>query len=117
MDLEWYDTVYLSKSPSPLPSRTVTYVEPYLSTASSRLAQLAEGLKLSTIPEPIGTIRSTIITLGDHLDKDALTPGLTLATYITDEDFGQHCLEYTHPEFRNTIKSHRDFYAVVVAGN
>lgn len=27
-----------------------------------------------------------------------------MTTCITDEDFGAHCLEYTHPEFRDKVK-------------
>jgi hypothetical protein len=43
-----------------------------------------------------------------------LAPGPTLTTCVTEEDFGKHVLEYTHPEFRGKVKGGQQ---VVVAGN
>lgn len=65
----------------------------------------------------MGTIKSTIITLGDMIDTDALSPGHTLVNCVTDADFGAHCLERTHPDFRSTVKSYPGASAVVVAGH
>lgn len=58
-------------------------------------------------------ITSKIVTLGDFIDTDALAPGPTLTTCKTDEEFGEHVLEYTHPDFRDKVKSGQQ---VVVAG-
>jgi homoaconitase/3-isopropylmalate dehydratase large subunit/3-isopropylmalate dehydratase small subunit len=60
------------------------------------------------------TITSKIVTLGDFIDTDALAPGPTLTTCKTDEEFGQHVLEYTHPDFRAKVKGGQQ---VVVAGH
>ena len=117
MDFEWFDNVYRqANSPSALSGRTLTYVEPDLSAPSARSTQRTELSKPRTIPEPLGKIRSTIITLGDMIDTDALAPGPALTTCVTDEEFGEHCLEYTHPEFRSTVKGYTNSTAIVVAG-
>lgn len=42
-----------------------------------------------------------------------MAPGPTLTTCTTDEEFGEHVLEYTHPDFRSKVKSGQQ---VVVAG-
>ena len=120
MDLIWYDAVYLHKRPAvvtPSISDKVNYAEPDLSAPSSRQGQSQDELsKPKTVSEPLTTIKSTIITLGDLIDTDALAPGPALTTCTTDEEFGQHCLEYTHPEFRDTVKSYPGSSAVVVGG-
>lgn len=59
-------------------------------------------------------IKSRVVTLGDFIDTDALAPGPTLITCITDEDFGQHVLEHTHPDFRDKASAGQQ---VVVAGH
>lgn len=120
LDWEWFDNVYRrTDSPPASPSmQQLTYVEPDLTAPTSRMAAAGSELtKPTTVPEPMGTIASTIITLGDMIDTDALAPGHTLVNCITDEDFGAHCLERTHPEFRSTVKSYPGSSAVVVAGN
>lgn len=38
---------------------------------------------------------------------------MVLSTAKTDEEFGDHCLEYTHPHFRQQV---RDGQQIVVAG-
>jgi 3-isopropylmalate dehydratase small subunit len=42
-----------------------------------------------------------------------LAPAEILVHCKTDEEFGQHCLEHTHPKFRQRAK---DGYNIVVAG-
>ncbi|KAH8898952.1 aconitase iron-sulfur domain-containing protein [Thozetella sp. PMI_491] len=65
-------------------------------------------------PEAIETsIKSTIFRLGDFIDTDALAPAQFLASCNTEEQFGKHCLEFTHPHFRQRVQ---DGSKVVVAG-
>jgi 3-isopropylmalate dehydratase small subunit len=42
-----------------------------------------------------------------------LAPGDTLTTCTTDEEFGEHVLKHTHPDFRTKVKSGQQ---VVVGG-
>ena len=39
-----------------------------------------------------------------------------LARPTTDEHFGKHCLEHTHPDFRDRVKPYPGCSAIVVAG-
>ena len=43
-----------------------------------------------------------------------LAPGPTLTTCVTDEEFGEHVLEYTHPDFRSKVRGGQQ---IVVAGH
>jgi 3-isopropylmalate dehydratase small subunit len=61
----------------------------------------------------IANITSKVYLLGDFIDTDALAPAQFLVTAKNDEEFGTHCLEHTHPEFRQRVK---DGSHVVVAG-
>lgn len=88
----------------------------YILSPKAPTGEVATTKVQSTSKEPLETVESTIITLGDFIDTDALAPGASLTTCVTDEDFGRHCLEYTHPDFRDTVKSYKDSTAVVVAG-
>lgn len=124
LDWDWFDNVYRQpnksrRSSSPSMQQPLTYVEPDLTAPASRSATStgSELTKPTTVPEPMGTISSTIITLGDMIDTDALAPGHTLVNCVTDADFGAHCLERTHPSFRDTVKSYPNSSAVVVAGH
>lgn len=67
----------------------------------------------SNEPAP-STISSKIITLGDFIDTDALSPGFTLTSCVTDEEFGRHVLCYVYPEFREKVKAGQK---IVVAGH
>ncbi|KAF7541818.1 hypothetical protein G7054_g297 [Neopestalotiopsis clavispora] len=58
-------------------------------------------------------IKSQVYRLGDFIDTDALAPAQFLVTAKDDEEFGSHCLEYTHPDFRSRVK---EGSRVVVAG-
>lgn len=122
MDTEWFNSIYMKKSNNgltPTPSNSLTYVEPDLSApvkASTKSTSTDLLQQSTTKPEPLGTLKSTIITLGDYIDTDALAPGYVLTTCVTEEEFGAHCLEQTHPDFRSTIKSYPGSTAVVVAG-
>lgn len=95
--------------------KSVTFMEPGLrqaSNAAGKQQSRSEG-SLDHSQE-LETITSKIVTLGDFIDTDALSPGDTLTTCKTDEDFGKHVLKHTHPEFRQKV---RDGQQVVVAGN
>lgn len=119
-------------STSHLPTE-VKYVEPHVGLQTS----LA---KHTTAPAPnegaeelspeSGKIESKIVVLEDFIDTDAvcfavlihqpcetdgpqLAPNEFLTTAKTEEDFGAHVLEFTHPEFRGKVKSGQK---VVVAG-
>ncbi|KAF9874425.1 aconitase family protein [Colletotrichum karsti] len=60
-----------------------------------------------------GIIKSKIFRIGDFVDTDALAPAQYLLTSQNNEELGAHCLEFTHPDFRQKVK---DGYQVVVAG-
>ncbi|OAP59168.1 hypothetical protein AYL99_06466 [Fonsecaea erecta] len=113
----------------PLPEAdmvSVEYVEPELSgsrdaqtknKSSSSPLTTTECPPQDTDAEPqrkLDKITSKIVTLGDFIDTDALAPGYTLTSCVTDEEFGQHVLEHTHPDFRAKV---RDGQQVVVAGH
>ncbi|KAJ5240263.1 hypothetical protein N7468_004882 [Penicillium chermesinum] len=51
--------------------------------------------------------------LGDFIDTDALAPGPFLTEMIDNASSGLHCLELTHPEFRERARSG---FSIVVAG-
>ena len=99
----------------------VSYVEPKSSVdvpGSSRSSEASVVLPLAE-EEPVeelaeDVIKSKIVTLGDFIDTDALSPGFTLTTCKTDEEFGQHVLCYTHPDFRDKVKAGQK---VVVGGH
>lgn len=98
---------------------TVQYVEPKPNSASrAEAGPFADspGLVQSPSSEPLinNIIRSKVVTLGDFIDTDALAPGPTLTTCHTEEEFGQHVLENTHPEFRSKVAAGQQ---VVVGGN
>lgn len=94
----------------------VEYVEPKPHESKTRdegsLEQMtSKGSSAETSSQSV--IQSKIITLGDFIDTDALAPGPTLTSCKTDEEFGQHVLEHTHPDFRNMVKNGQQ---VVVGG-
>ncbi|EXJ83387.1 hypothetical protein A1O1_07009 [Capronia coronata CBS 617.96] len=108
----------------------IEYVEPDLSsgTDSSQTTNLQQkdlasvgapsvsdsGKTTSNANSIPDKIASKIVTLGDFIDTDALAPGPTLTTCVTDEDFGAHVLEYTHPDFRARVRDQH--HQIVVAG-
>ncbi|KAI1340845.1 3-isopropylmalate dehydratase large subunit 2 [Xylariaceae sp. FL0016] len=108
----------LSGSPSTEPS----WVEPPEPAESSVKNEAIEPQSLGKDTSQADTvsrsgrladIRSKIYRLGDFIDTDALAPAQFLVTAKDDEEFGSHCLEYTHPDFRQRVK---DGSRVVVAG-
>ena len=96
--------------------RPVQYVEPKPPMdAAAQIENVPSTIEDDTPADeaPQSTITSKIVTLGDFIDTDALAPGPTLTTCKTDEEFGEHVLEYTHPDFRGKVKGGQQ---IVVAG-
>ena len=101
--------------------RSVQYVEPRPGDHGGYFLKDDSGL---AIPSGVGdqshefstpsVLSSKVVTLGDFIDTDALAPGPTLTTCTTDEEFGQHVLEHTHPDFRSKVKGGQ---RIVVGGN
>jgi 3-isopropylmalate dehydratase small subunit len=119
VDFEWFDRVYRRKAPESSIPGELAFVEPDLAATALRSSSHSQAMGNSgeTETDSLGTIRSTIITLEDHIDTDALAPGPTLTSCVTDEEFGAHCLEHTHPDFRDTVRNFDNSTAVVVAGH
>ncbi|KAI1610291.1 aconitase family protein [Exophiala viscosa] len=98
----------------------IEYVEPDLtskpgrSIESTTAADTRIELGKEGPQKMLDKISSKVVTLGDFIDTDALAPGPTLTTCVTDEDFGHHVLEHTHPEFRAKVKGGQQ---IVVAGH
>ena len=97
----------------------VQYVEPKPQIGTPTEIEAIPSTDAGTIKDdtsaatPQSKITSKIVTLGDFIDTDALAPGPTLTTCKTDEEFGEHVLEYTHPDFRAKVNNG---HQVVVAG-
>ena len=122
VDSDFFEKQYKGLSTDSSALSELTYVEPDLEgpqhesktfgSPTTRIDRTPNETASSSI-----AIKSHIITLPSFIDTDALAPGPTLATCVTEEDFGQHVLEHTHPNFRSTLRSapyHSS--AVVVAG-
>ncbi|KKK20509.1 aconitase family protein [Aspergillus rambellii] len=98
----------------------VTYVEPSgLSVGESRSSKekLESSLQEegeSTLSNPHGDIMAgKVQRLGDFIDTDALAPAEFLMNMKSNELSGVHCLQHTHPAFRQRVK---DGFNIVVAG-
>ncbi|KAL2866104.1 aconitase family protein [Aspergillus lucknowensis] len=92
-----------------------TYVEPREGTRVGNISEMNQGDQGST---ECGNPQTNIIAgriqrLGDFVDTDALAPADFLMDMKTNEIAGAHCLQHTHPEFRQRV---RDGFNVVVAG-
>ncbi|KAL1866138.1 hypothetical protein Plec18167_009137 [Paecilomyces lecythidis] len=97
-----------------------TYVEPSGSATDRRWlnTQTPDLCITETIPERVVSRDSDFITgkvqrLGDFIDTDALAPAMFLVNMKTNEISGSHCLQLTHPKFRQRVK---DGFNIVVAG-
>ena len=121
MDIDWFNNRYRQPSSTARPASPLTYTHPDLQAYNSHSStltltsskQIAAEKATSSFPP----IHSRIITLGNLIDTDALSPGTTLGVCESDAEFGEHCLEHTHPHFRAQIQ--HDVYkgsAVVIAG-
>ncbi|KAK5219258.1 hypothetical protein LTR72_008440 [Exophiala xenobiotica] len=98
----------------------IEYVEPDLTSMPERLTETTTAVVRNVnvgnedAQKKLDKITSKVVTLGDFIDTDALAPGPTLTTCVTDEEFGQHVLEHTHPDFRAKVKNGQQ---IVVAGH
>ncbi|OJJ47108.1 hypothetical protein ASPZODRAFT_95818 [Penicilliopsis zonata CBS 506.65] len=101
--------VYVEPSGSPA-------VKPFTKGTASHIENLtvAESINTRTrtsAEEPF--LKGRVNRLGDFIDTDALAPAEFLVTCPTNEAIGAHCLEYSHPDFRQRVK---DGFNIVVAG-
>lgn len=87
------------------------YVEPRAPKDGPASDSTSRTLSHEPVPN---TLTSKIITLGDFIDTDALSPGFTLTTCQTDEEFGAHVLCHVYPEFRSKVAAGQ---RIVVGGN
>ncbi|TVY45091.1 putative aconitate hydratase [Lachnellula subtilissima] len=111
MDVEFF-RIY--KNLSELTLKPVLYVEPH--TGPLELPSANKIQAISKRPEefpPLEKITSKIVVLGDFIDTDAIAPSEFLIGPVTDEELGLHCLQYTHPDFREKVKNGQ---RIVVAG-
>ncbi|KAK6827302.1 3-isopropylmalate dehydratase large subunit 2 [Apiospora arundinis] len=92
--------------PTAAGSDSTTAAAPEEANGSNERAEEAGAPKMQNI-------RSKIYRLGDFIDTDALAPAQFLMTAGDDAGFGEHCLEFTHPDFRQRVA---DGAKVVVAG-
>ncbi|RAH70345.1 aconitase family protein [Aspergillus aculeatinus CBS 121060] len=92
-------------------------VEPYLSvrkTTTPSTTTSIPGLEQEKPHSaPAQITRSGVSRLGDFVDTDAIIPAAFILESPTDVLLGSHCLELTHPEFRDQVRAGLD---VVVAG-
>ncbi|KAF2005769.1 aconitase family protein [Amniculicola lignicola CBS 123094] len=96
----------------------IDYVEPAGEEQTSHPAAPEEKASTKeTLPLPSSVTLSQIVgkvqRLGDYIDTDALAPAQYLIHAHSNEAIGQHCLEYTHPDFRQKA---REGFNIVVAG-
>ncbi|KAJ5184042.1 hypothetical protein N7492_001658 [Penicillium capsulatum] len=104
--------------------KALEYVEPSgRLKAYSDIAQSQDGQKEQT-PAPSSDkatshrgetpiLKGKIQQLDDFIDTDALAPAEFLVGMKDNEIAGRHCLEHTHPDFRQRVK---DGFNIVVAG-
>lgn len=79
-----------------------------------RTQEEPESATTTTAATSLKNISSKIYRLGDFIDTDALAPAQFLVTAKSDAEFGTHCLEHTHPDFRQRVRDGGS--TVVVAG-
>lgn len=118
LDVDFF-RAYKGTSDKSLPPVEYAEPRPYQETSKpSETAHFGEpldsGICMPVDPPPTTMITSRIVTLPDFIDTDALAPGSTLTTCTTNEEFGQHVLEHTHPDFRGKVANGQQ---VVVAGH
>ncbi|EME80585.1 uncharacterized protein MYCFIDRAFT_190021 [Pseudocercospora fijiensis CIRAD86] len=91
-----------------------TYTEPLLCTdAGSVPAPPLETNGNGAAKQTLEKIESRIFRMGDYVDTDAIIPAAACINSPSDEDLGNHCFEFAHPDFRHAVRSGS---AVVVAG-
>lgn len=119
MDLDFFANRY-RPSASSSPASALRCTEPEFQAYKSHSSALTLSSAKPTFKpkSSFPTIKSHIITLGNLIDTDILSPGSTLGVCTTDAEFGEHCLEHTHPDFRQKMQSAPcNGSAIVVASN
>ncbi|GIC92943.1 aconitase family protein [Aspergillus udagawae] len=92
----------------------LTYVEPSGSPALSHVRAESSVFSGYTQGPPFPqTLGGKVQLLGDFIDTDALAPAEFLMDMETNEQSGLHCLQYTHPVFRQRAQ---EGFNIVVAG-
>ncbi|GIJ90458.1 hypothetical protein Asppvi_009413 [Aspergillus pseudoviridinutans] len=92
----------------------LTYVEPSGSPGLSHLRAESSIFSRYTQESPFPrTLGGKVQLLGDFIDTDALAPAEFLMDMKTNEQSGLHCLQYTHPVFRQRAQ---EGFNIVVAG-
>ncbi|GMG01848.1 unnamed protein product [Aspergillus oryzae] len=99
------------------PTEIVEYMEPSESPRPCCEIQSKERIIRSMLVDA-STVKHQVLTgrvqlLGDFIDTDALAPAEFLIDMETHEAAGEHCLQYTHPEFRDRVKGG---FNIIVAG-
>ena len=132
MDVEFFQNYKNAPAPTSHSPTAFKYIEPHVGAqAPSTKPTIAPGVTEAS-EEPLsdsGRIESKIVVLEDFIDTDAvcvwshvqlfcsngsqLAPNEFLTTAKTEEEFGAHVLEFTHPEFRDKVRGGQK---VVVAG-
>ncbi|KAL5365338.1 hypothetical protein BJX96DRAFT_181541 [Aspergillus floccosus] len=121
IDLDrWHNLRGISaESPKRTDSYGPTYVEPRSYSAREiqnkhPLRSQSEAQTVSSTGGKEGDIMTgKVQRLGDFIDTDALAPAGFLIEMKNKEMAGQHCLQYTHPNFRQRVK---EGFNIVVAG-
>ncbi|KAB8269260.1 hypothetical protein BDV30DRAFT_229958 [Aspergillus minisclerotigenes] len=99
------------------PTEIVEYMEPSESSRPCCEIHSKERIIRNMLVDA-STVKHQVLTgrvqlLGDFIDTDALAPAEFLTGMETHEAAGEHCLQYTHPEFRDRVKGG---FNIVVAG-
>ncbi|KAJ9194052.1 hypothetical protein DTO164E3_4742 [Paecilomyces variotii] len=122
IDLERWNRLRGISSCKALPSvsKGPTYVEPSGAPTNPRGSNVqTPGLCHSKSrsghdkPSDGNIMRGKVQLLGDFIDTDALAPAMFLMNMKTNEISGSHCLQLTHPEFRQRVKAG---FNIIVAG-
>ncbi|KAL4894255.1 hypothetical protein BDV59DRAFT_207278 [Aspergillus ambiguus] len=109
----------LHRCTQPTHSHEPTYVEPSGHPAESTITMSTENQasEIDTITAPTTSeghqITGKLQRLGDFVDTDALAPAGFLIDMKNNEIAGRHCLQYTHPDFRQRASNG---FNIVVAG-
>ncbi|GLA95038.1 hypothetical protein AtubIFM57143_002033 [Aspergillus tubingensis] len=121
IDLErWHTLRGFSMSAIDSTQDHISYMEPSGSATAEIKNAGSTDVKSSEVDtsETADSSSSDVMTgkvqrLGDFIDTDALAPAQFLISMSDNKIAGEHCLEHTHPEFRQRVK---DGFNIVVAG-
>ncbi|GLA28555.1 hypothetical protein CBS147343_9208 [Aspergillus niger] len=121
IDLErWHTLRGVSVSATDSTQEHISYMEPSGSATAEAKTVDSPDVKVTeaNTPETADSSSSDLMTgkvqrLGDFIDTDALAPAQFLIGMSNNKIAGEHCLEHTHPEFRQRVK---DGFNIVVAG-